>query len=47
MKSFRVEVWYGANKTDLGLTAGNPAHAMVIAKRVYPSGRVVAAREIK
>ena len=47
MKSFKVEIWFGVHKTSLVLTAGNSSHAIVIAKRVYPNGRVISATEIK
>lgn len=47
MKSFKVEIWFGAQRTDLVLTASNPAHAITIAKKVYPSGKVRKAVEVK
>lgn len=47
MKSFYVEVWYGAQKTKLILKAHNSAQAISLAKSAYPSGRVISAQEIK
>lgn len=47
MRSYKVEVWFSGQKTDLVLTAANSAHAMTLAKKVYPNSRVVAAREVK
>lgn len=47
MKNFKIEIWFSGQKTDLVLTAANSAHAITLAKKVYPSGRVVAAREVK
>lgn len=47
MKSFQVQVWFGSQKTNLVLQAHNTAQAISIAKKVYPSGRVISAREIK
>lgn len=47
MKSFHVEVWFAEQKTKLVLQAHNSAQAISIAKKVYPSGRVISAREIK
>ncbi len=47
MKNFRVQIWFGGDKTELVLMASNNAHAIVLAKRIYPSGRVVSANEVK
>lgn len=47
MKSFQVEIWFGSQRTNLVLQAHNSAQAISIAKKVYPSGRVIKAVEIK
>lgn len=47
MKSFKVQVWYGANKTELILSATNAAQAISLAKKIYTTGRVISAQEIK
>lgn len=47
MKSFQIEIWFGSQKTSLVLQAYNSAQAISIAKKVYPSGRVIKAVEIK
>ena len=47
MKNFNVEVWFGPNKTNLVLAGANSANAILIAKKVYPNGRVISAKEIK
>lgn len=47
MKSYNVQIWYGSQKTKLVLMAHNTAEAISLAKKVYPSGRVISAQEIK
>jgi len=47
MKSFQVQIWFGVQKTKMILMAHNSAHAVLIAKKVYPNGRVISATEIK
>lgn len=47
MKSFKVEIWFGVQRTELMLSASNASHAITIAKRVYPNGRVISAKEVK
>ena len=46
-KSFKVQIWFGRQKTDLIVTASNNAHAITIARKVYPNGRVISAQEVK
>lgn len=47
MKNFRVEIWFGPNKSELVLGGSNSAHALMIAKKVYPQGRIISAKPIK
>ncbi len=47
MKNFKVQIWFGPHRTDLVLSASNPAHATVLARKIYPSGRVVSATLVK
>lgn len=47
MRSFKVEVWYGPNKTSLVVSATNAAQAIFITKKMYPTARVVSAQSIK
>lgn len=47
MKRYNVEIWYGPQKTKLVLMAHNSAQAISLAKKVYPTGRVISAQEIK
>lgn len=47
MKSFNVEILFGVQRTKLVLQASNSAHAIVIAKKIYPNAKLVSARQIK
>lgn len=47
MKSYKVQILFGGSKTELVLSADGGAHAMVLARRIYPSGRVISAKEVK
>lgn len=47
MKSFSVEIWFGVQRTKIVLQASNSAHAIVIAKKIYPNARLVSAKQVK
>ena len=47
MNYYKVEIWFGANKTELVLGGSNAAHALVIARAAYPQGRIISAKPVK
>lgn len=47
MKSFAIEVWYGPQRASIVLSAANAAQAILLAKKIYPTARVVSAKELK
>lgn len=47
MKSYKVVIYFGSEKTELVLGGANAAHAILIARKIYKNGRVVSAIPIK
>lgn len=47
MKNYKVEIWFGPNKTELVLGGSNSAHALMIARKAYPQGRIISAKPAK
>jgi len=44
MQQFRVKLWVGSSPTQVVVTAANSANALSIARKLYPTARVISAR---
>lgn len=45
MRQFIVKMWVGSNPTQVAVTAMNSANALSIARKLYPTARVISARQ--
>lgn len=45
MTQFKVYMWVGASKTDVVVTAQNSAHAMQVARKLFPMAIVINAKK--
>lgn len=43
MKQFKVRLWVGSSPTQITVSAMNSAHALSIARQLYPQARVISA----
>ncbi|WP_415060946.1 hypothetical protein [Flavobacterium sp.] len=43
MKQFNVRIWLGSTPTIVMITATNSAQALSVARKLYPTARVVSA----
>lgn len=46
IKLFRVKMWLGGIPTQIVVNAGNSAQALVLARKMYPTAKIISAREI-
>lgn len=42
-KSFKVKIWFGAIPSEIIVSTGNSATAIVLAKKMFPNSRVISA----
>ena len=47
MTSYRIEIWFGPNRTEMILGASNAAHALLLARKIYPQGKIISAKPEK
>ncbi len=46
MNQFKVRMWVGSRPTEIVVAASTSATALVIARKMYPMARVVAASKV-
>lgn len=46
IKLFTVKMWLGAIPTQIVINADNSAQALVIARKMYPTAKIISAKEI-
>ncbi len=46
MKQFKVKIWVGGSPSEVLVKAANSANALRIAKTLYPTVRVIFARQV-
>jgi len=42
-KYYKVKIWFGGMPSEIIVSSGNSASALVIAKRMFPNARVISA----
>lgn len=46
MKQYKVRIWVGSSPSEVVVAAANSANALRIARTLYPSARIINARQV-